>query len=110
MILYKFYTTIYIFFENIRKFWRTINDFSLQSYTPLILSKNHGSRITHRRRRRCGHRRPAAAPPPPKNNLKFGFNLIIINANHVHLGENKVQEALEKWTEIKKDLPNIKLH
>ena len=36
--------------------------------------------------------------------------LPLINANHVHFGENKVQEALEKWTEIKKDLPNIKLH
>ncbi len=34
----------------------------------------------------------------------------LINANHIHFGENKVQEALEKWTEIKKDLPNIKLH
>ena len=36
--------------------------------------------------------------------------LPLINANHTHFGENKVQEALEKWTEIKKDLPNIKLH
>ena len=36
--------------------------------------------------------------------------LPLINANHIHFGENKVQEALEKWTEIKKDLPNIKLH
>ena len=34
----------------------------------------------------------------------------LINANHIHFGENKVQEASEKWTEIKKDLPNIKLH
>ena len=31
--------------------------------------------------------------------------LPLINANHIHFGENKVQEALEKWTEIKKDLP-----
>ena len=36
--------------------------------------------------------------------------LPLINANHTHFGENKVQEALEKWTEIKRDLPNIKLH
>ena len=36
--------------------------------------------------------------------------LPLINANHIHFGENKVQEALEKWTEIKQDLPNIKLH
>ena len=25
-------------------------------------------------------------------------------------GENKVQEAIEKWTEIKKKNPKIKLH
>ena len=36
--------------------------------------------------------------------------LPLINANHIHFGENKVQEALEKWTEIKKDFKNIKLH
>ena len=26
----------------------------------------------------------------------------LIDAGHVHFGENKVQEALDKWTEIKK--------
>ena len=34
----------------------------------------------------------------------------IIDYGHVHFGENKVQEALEKWPEIKKSNPNIKLH
>ena len=34
----------------------------------------------------------------------FDLNHItpLINHGHVHYGENKVQEALEKWTEIKK--------
>ena len=36
--------------------------------------------------------------------------LPIIEYGHVHFGENKVQEALEKWSEVKKKNPNIKLH
>ena len=32
----------------------------------------------------------------------------LIESGHAHFGENKVQEALEKWSEIKKD--KIKLH
>ena len=34
----------------------------------------------------------------------------LINYGHIHYGENKVQEALEKWEEIKKNNNNIKLH
>ena len=34
----------------------------------------------------------------------------IIDSNHIHFGENKVQEALEKWSKIKEDNKNIKLH
>tara|TARA_A100001011_G_scaffold316078_1_gene334956 strand:+ start:967 stop:1605 length:639 start_codon:yes stop_codon:yes gene_type:complete len=36
--------------------------------------------------------------------------LPLINHGHNHYGENKVQEAIEKWTDIKLDMPNIKLH
>ena len=36
--------------------------------------------------------------------------LPIIDHGHAHFGENKVQEALTKWSDIKKDNPNIKLH
>ncbi len=36
--------------------------------------------------------------------------LPLIHHNHEDFGENKVQEANEKWTEIKKNFPNIKLH
>ena len=36
--------------------------------------------------------------------------LPIIDYGHIHFGENKVQEALEKWPEVKKKFPNIKLH
>ena len=36
--------------------------------------------------------------------------LPLINYNHIHFGENKVQEALEKWSDIKNDFPDIKLH
>ena len=34
----------------------------------------------------------------------------LIDHGHLHYGENKVQEALEKWNEIKKEVKNIKLH
>ena len=34
----------------------------------------------------------------------------IIDSNHNHFGENKVQEALEKWSKIKENNRNIKLH
>ncbi len=36
--------------------------------------------------------------------------LPLINYGHEHFGENKVQESLEKWTDIKNDFKNIKLH
>ena len=41
----------------------------------------------------------------PLNNI-----LPLINYGHEHYGENKVQEAIEKWTTIKYDFKNIKLH
>jgi pyridoxal phosphate enzyme (YggS family) len=34
----------------------------------------------------------------------------LIEYRHTDFGENKVQEAIEKWTEIKKINPQIKLH
>ncbi len=34
----------------------------------------------------------------------------LINHGHLDFGENKVQEAVEKWTEIKKQNKNLKLH
>ena len=36
--------------------------------------------------------------------------LPLIDAGHVHFGENKVQEAELKWKEVKEKHPNIKLH
>jgi pyridoxal phosphate enzyme (YggS family) len=36
--------------------------------------------------------------------------LPLINYGHLHFGENKVQEALTKWTDVKKDFDHIKLH
>ena len=34
----------------------------------------------------------------------------LIDYGHIHFGENKVQEAIEKWTNIKKNFKNLKLH
>ena len=36
--------------------------------------------------------------------------LPLIDHGHLHFGENKVQEALDKWTDIKNQNNNIKLH
>ena len=36
--------------------------------------------------------------------------LPLINHGHLHYGENKVQEALDKWTDIKNRNKSIKLH
>ena len=42
----------------------------------------------------------------------FPFDEIepLINIGHVHFGENKVQEALEKWGNKKESFKNLKLH
>ena len=36
--------------------------------------------------------------------------LPLVKFGHIHFGENKVQEAIDKWTETKAKNPNIKLH
>jgi len=36
--------------------------------------------------------------------------LPLINVAHIHFGENKLQEAQSKWSMIKKEYPQIKLH
>tara|TARA_B110000261_G_scaffold164072_1_gene212109 strand:+ start:2167 stop:2628 length:462 start_codon:yes stop_codon:yes gene_type:complete len=42
--------------------------------------------------------------------FKMDYILPLINYGHLHFGENKVQEATEKWTEIKEKNQSIKLH
>ena len=34
----------------------------------------------------------------------------LINHGHIHFGENKVQEAVDKWTEKKNSINSLKLH
>ena len=34
----------------------------------------------------------------------------LIDHGHIHFGENKVQESVEKWTDLKNTSKNIKLH
>ena len=36
--------------------------------------------------------------------------LPLIDSGHIHFGENKVQEAVEKWTKIKENKPDLQLH
>jgi len=40
----------------------------------------------------------------------IGEILPLINYGHVHFGENKVQEAVDKWTDIKQSFDHIQLH
>ena len=42
--------------------------------------------------------------------FKLDKILPLINYGHLHYGENKVQEALDKWSLIKEKKPKIKLH
>ena len=42
--------------------------------------------------------------------FKLDHIIHLINYGHTHYGENKVQEALEKWEILKKQNNNIKLH
>ena len=42
--------------------------------------------------------------------FKIDKVLHLIEHGHVDYGENKVQEAIEKWTEIKKTNSRVKLH
>ena len=42
--------------------------------------------------------------------FKIDKILPLIQHGHLHYGENKVQEAIEKWTEIKKNNSKIQLH
>ncbi len=42
--------------------------------------------------------------------FKLDHIMHLINHGHTHYGENKVQEALEKWEKVKKENNNIKLH
>ena len=34
----------------------------------------------------------------------------LIESGHIHFGENKIQEAEHKWSDVKKKYPNLKLH
>jgi pyridoxal phosphate enzyme (YggS family) len=42
--------------------------------------------------------------------FKIDKILPLVEHGHIHFGENKVQEAIEKWTEIKKKNSTIKIH
>ena len=41
----------------------------------------------------------------PKENI-----MPLVDSGHIDFGENKIQEAMDKWPEIKKKFPHIKLH
>ena len=34
----------------------------------------------------------------------------MINHGHIHFGENKIQESIDKWSDLKKQFPDLKLH
>ena len=42
----------------------------------------------------------------------FPLNKIapLLDAGHIHFGENKIQEALNKWSEVKNNNKNLQLH
>ena len=42
--------------------------------------------------------------------FKLDYIIPLIDHGHIDFGENKVQEAVEKWTDIKKDKSELKIH
>ena len=42
--------------------------------------------------------------------FKIDKILPLIDYGHIDFGENKIQEAVDKWTDIKSNNPNIRLH
>ena len=42
--------------------------------------------------------------------FKIDKILPLVKYGHIDFGENKVQEAVDKWTEVKSNNPKIKLH
>ena len=42
--------------------------------------------------------------------FKMDKILPLIEYGHVDFGENKIQEAIDKWTDVKNNNPNLKLH
>ena len=42
--------------------------------------------------------------------FKIDKILPLIEHGHIHFGENKVQESIDKWTDVKSKNSNIKLH
>ena len=36
--------------------------------------------------------------------------LPLINHGHIHFGENKIQESIDKWSDLRKQFPDLKLH
>ena len=61
-----------------------INDLNYENYQPQIIAVSKTFKIDH--------------------------IFPLIREGHEHYGENKVQEAVEKWTNVKKNHPSIKLH
>ena len=47
---------------------------------------------------------------PVSKTFPMSAILPLIENKQIHFGENKVQEAVEKWTKIKQNFQNIKLH
>ncbi len=71
----------------------------------LNLIKNEIKEITEKRQLKL-------APEIIAVTKTFTLNKIkpLIDVGHIHFGENKVQEAEEKWTEVKRNNKKIKLH
>ena len=42
--------------------------------------------------------------------FKLDHIMPLINYGHLHFGENKVQEAIDKWSNIKNEFKDVKLH
>jgi len=75
---------------------------SVQKYKDIISAIN----------RKIEEQKITSTPKVIAVSKTFGLAKILplIEYGHLDYGENKVQEAIEKWSDIKLEKPNIKLH
>ena len=76
-----------------------------ESLKKLNLIESKISEITNKNQLKTIPQIIAVSKTFPINNITP-----LLEKGHIHFGENKIQEAENKWSDLKKKYPNFKLH
>jgi len=76
-----------------------------ESLKKLNLIENKISKITNKNQLKTIPQIIAVSKTFPLNNITP-----LLEKGHIHFGENKIQEAENKWSDLKKKYPHFKLH